>query len=158
MEISQLTFLWEQRNDPEVMKIIDSIISDKPYPKYKSYFIHPVTGLLMINRKCLQLENVSYINIIVPKILKHKVLNIFHMPHFGVINTDRKLVKKFKLTGIFQDTKKFAVPPASLQEIFIPSKPSELVSVDFLGPFSNGFLVLTFLDYLSKHLELFLIN
>lgn len=33
MEISEATFLCEQRNNPKIMKIIDSIASENPDPK-----------------------------------------------------------------------------------------------------------------------------
>lgn len=168
MEISENTFLIEQRNDPAIMEIIDSITSENPNPKFKNFFIHPDTGLLMIKRKFVDSENSPHIKIIVPQCLKPKILKICHMPHFGIRNTYRKLLKRFYWYGIFNDTKNFVlsctlciknkphkIPHAPLQEMFIPSMPNDLISLDFLGPFSNGFHVLTVIDHFTKHIELY---
>lgn len=44
-----------------------------------------------------------------------------------------------------------------LEEMFIQSMCSELISINFLGSFSKGYHALTFCDHFSKHMELFLI-
>lgn len=168
MQISNKTFLMEQKNDPTTMKIIDSITSENPDPKFKNYFIHPDNGLLMIKRKFLDPENALNTKIIVPQKLKSKILNICHMPHFGIRNTYRRLLKYYYWYGIFNDTKNFVlsctlciknkphkIPHAPLQEMFIPSMPNELISLDFLGPFTNGFHVLTVIDHFTKHIEVY---
>ena len=47
------------------------------------------------------------------------------------------------------------IPAALLKDMFIPDRQNELVSMDFLGSFTNGMHVLTFLDHFSKFVELF---
>lgn len=127
--------------------------------------------LLMIKRKFSQPEESPHTKIIGPYVLKPKILNVCQMPHFSVRNTHRKLLKKFYWSGIFKNIKNFVwlctscinhklhrIPPAPLQEIFIPSMPGALVSMVFHGPFCNGFHVLTFLGHFSKYMELFQIS
>ena len=80
----------------------------------------------------------------------------------------RKIFKNYYCSGLYDNTKKFVLsrtlciqhkpyktPPAPLKEMFITNKPNYIFSIDFLGPFSNGFHVLTFLDYFSKHMDLY---
>lgn len=58
MEISETTNLYEHRNDPDVMKIIES--SENPDPKYQNNFIHSDKSLLMIKRKFSYPEDSAY--------------------------------------------------------------------------------------------------
>lgn len=130
--ISTATFLTEQRNYPDTMKIIDSITTKNPDPNFNTYFIHRDTGLLMIKRKFSKPKDSSYTKIIVPHILKTKILNICYVPYMDNTNTYRKSLKKFCLSGILKDTKNFVLSyilctkhksyrilPASLQEKFV---------------------------------------
>lgn len=114
------------------MKIINSITSKNTDPNFKTYFMHPDTSLFMIKRKFSEPKDGSYTKIIVPHILKPKILNICHTPHLGNRNTYRKLLKKFYWSGIFKNTKNFVLSyilcskhksyrilPAPLQEKFL---------------------------------------
>lgn len=167
MQISKEAMFQEQRNDDNITTIIENITSENPDAKFKNYFIHPDSGLLMI-RKFSQAESNLNGKIIVPASLKPKILKIAHMPHFGIYNTYRKILKGYYWRGVYQDTKNYVlscdlcikskphkIPAAPLQEMFIPKVPGELVSMDFLGPFTNGMHVLTVLDHFSKFVELF---
>lgn len=73
----------EQRNYPDTMKIINSITSKNTDPNFKAYFNHPDTGLLMIKIKFSQPKDWSYTKVIMPHILKTKVLNICQYASFG---------------------------------------------------------------------------
>lgn len=81
IDISATSFLCEQKNDPDIIKMIDSITSETPYPKFKNHFNHPDTGLFRMKRKYSQPENSPHIKIIVPHVLKYKILEYLpYMP------------------------------------------------------------------------------
>ena len=106
--------------------------------------------------------------IVVPSQLKQKILRIAHLSHLGIKKTYEKLIEKYFWVGMYADThnyvssctvcvknKSHAIPQAPLQNSYLPSRPGEFVSLDFLGPFSNGKHILTIVDHFSRHLELY---
>lgn len=70
MEISAKTFLIEQRIDPYIIKIIDSITFKTTNTKFKKYFIHPSYDK---ERQISQIKDSPHAKIIVPDILKLKI-------------------------------------------------------------------------------------
>lgn len=134
--------------------------------KYPNYFIHPDTKVLMFRKE--HIDSTITFHIVVPHSLKSKTLAIAHLSHFGLKKTYEFLTQKYFWKGIYNDTLNFVIscpkclvvkhhklPKAPLQKTYTPRYPGHTIAIDLVGPFSNGFSVLTATDHFSRHMELF---
>lgn len=167
-EISQKTIFEEQQKDTTVKNMMKDIQKKKFPQKYKNYFIHPETKLLMFNKYN---NNDTYVNLIVlPDVLKPKAIKLAHISHFGVKKTLEFLNKTFYWQGCYVDVLNFVqsctgcinakippIPRAPIQQTYTPKAPSELISLDIVGPI-EGKHALTVIDHFSRHMQLYNLN
>lgn len=164
-DISISTILSEQLNDPHTSELLN-ILQDpslKNSNLVKSFFINKSSSLLMFkaSRKLKP-------QIVLPSALKPKALAIAHLSHFGIQKTYELVSQKFFWKNLYEDVKNFvlscdfcirhksyAPKPAPLKSIWIPSAPSEFVSIDLVGPFKNSSHIFTIIDHFSRHLILY---
>jgi len=174
LNISNETLVTEQLKDANLLTIINLLrnsSSEAPIPpKYKGYILHPDNSLLLYCDRDVDplLASPSDLKIVVPESLKYKALQIAHHTHMGIKKTYEILSRNFFWSGYYSDTIRFVsscttcmtikphtIPKAPLQDMSIPKKPGELISIDLTGPFSNNQYVLTIIDNFSRHLELY---
>lgn len=167
LEISDETFVNAQIKDKKLAPIYEQILNTGKYQKDERYFIHPDSKLLMIKFANELNKDFSY-RIVVPHTLKPKVLRINHLSHFGFRKTFEFIKRKYFWQGMHCDTVNFVAscvkclqtkhhitPPAPFQPTSRPKFPSEVISIDIVGPFQCGSSILTVIDHFSRHLELF---
>ena len=162
-----------QHNDTKLNEIITHIsnesISSSKYDDFKL-----INGLLMhtafISRsgKSKKIEQ-----IVVPDKYKPHILAANHMAHFGVKKTYDLIREKFFWDKMYSDTKNYVesckhcisykspnkIPPVPIQRNFIPTRPMEFVSCDFIGKLkqtNNGnSYILSFIDHFTKFMKLY---
>lgn len=174
LEISNSTFLKHQLTDLNTSLIYNAIMNREQTPTLKNYVIDPDTKLLFYTKydidnadSELQHDNKPF-RIVVPKVLIPKVLRIVHLPHFGRTKTYEFLCRKYFWKGCYKDlmnfiasckqcatTQQHRLPTAPLQPMPIPTHPSEIISMDLVGPFETGHTILTVTDHFSRHVELY---
>lgn len=160
----------EQKKDKNIKIIFNALRNNtnEARVKYKNYSICPSTKLLLYTTK--PKANVVECNnkIVIPSSLKEKCIRVSHLTHFGIDKTYQNLCRKFFWRGMFADVVNYIkscdkcltlkpqrVPVAPLQKTIIPTRPGQLLSLDLVGPFSNGKHILTVIDHFSKHLKLY---
>lgn len=165
LEISNKMFLIEQKKDKYLNKMYQGILHNRYNKSNQNYFIDPESRLLKYKP---QDQYNNHPVIVVPNSLKAKVLAITHLTHFGIQKTYELLRQRFHWYGMYNDTVNFikscpkcitvknhSFPHAPLQNSYIPKAPSEFISMDILGPFSNQQYILTVIDHFSRHIELY---
>lgn len=166
LDISIPTLFFEQRQDPELKKIILEI-QNNAIPKVKNFTLCDRTELLI---SCAPSKNDQepVFKIVVPQNLKEKCIRIHHLSHLGIDKTYKNILKTYWWKGIFCDVANYVksctrcatvkhqrIPTAPFQNSIIPTRPGQLLSLDFVGPFQNGQHILTMIDHFSKHLKLY---
>jgi hypothetical protein len=114
--------------------------------------------------------------IVIPHKYKAHVLAANHLSHFGHNKTYYAIREKYFWENLYSDTKNYVesckfcieykspnrIPPVPLQRHFIPTKPMEYVSCDFIGklPTTNkgNNYILTFIDHFTKFVKLYAVN
>lgn len=96
--------------------------------------------------------------IVIPKDLQMRVIDLTHEGHQGIVKTKQLLREKVYFPGIDKLVEKVCKSciqclASTPQTVFEPLKMSELpenvwenLSVDFCGPFSNGYYVMVYSD------------
>ena len=171
LDVSISTLLENQKKDKEISNIYNDISNNRAH-KHKYFFIHPETNLVSYCKQEPQEQQQStYPKIVVPNILKNKILQLAHHTHFGIAKTYQNLNRKYFWKGSYTDVINFVssckicatskphrIPKAPLQNSDIPKYPGQYISMDILGPLSNNKYVLTIVDHFSRHLELYALN
>ena len=167
LEISIETIKFHQEKDKEIKKIIKGIRTNNK--KFNKFLICPSTNVVLYinettNNTC---KSVTY-RIVLPQALHQKCLQIYHHSHLGIDKTFKLISEKFYWYGLFSDVVKFVnscatcikmknfnIPKAPFQNSFIPSRPGQFLSIDFVGPFKNNMYILSVIDHFSKFIQLF---
>ena len=95
-------------------------------------------------------------------------MQIYHLSHFGIEKTFRLISEKYYWKGMFSDLTKFInsctrcledknqrISKAPFQNSYIPTRPGDLTSLDFIGPFKNRAHILSVIDHFSRHIQLY---
>ena len=167
MEISDSTILSEQLKDKTLSKFYKDILDNKDSPQTKNFFICPSTKILMFVKDPEAGENATP-RVALPKTLRYKALSIAHVSHYGISKTFQFLSGKYFWKGIYADTVNFVqsctrcattkshkIPQAPFLCNPVPEHPGDYISLDLVGPFINGFYILTCIDHFSRYLHLF---
>ena len=130
--------------------------------------ICPQTKLLLFIAKHNRINKKTMHKIAIPHMLKGRCLKISHLTHLGIDKTYQQLSKSYFWRGMYNDVVNYVksctrcitikpqrVPSAPFQKAFIPRRPDQFLSLDFVGPFNNGQYILTMIDHFSKHLKLY---
>jgi transposase InsO family protein len=165
LEISNNTLLNEQLRDSKLSIIYNRLLNRKPLSN-PAFFIDPDTRLLSIYSQ--EDKNPTIPKIVIPKSLISKVCRIAHLTHFGVQKTYQIVKDRYFWHGMFVDVQNYVasctvcitskiqrIPPAPFQHPIVPTHPNDAISLDLVGPFNNGFHILTVIDLFSRHLELY---
>lgn len=103
--------------------------------------------------------------IVVPKILRDKVVRLAHEGHRGVVKTMYQLRTKVWWPGMDKDVENLCKvchgcqvtsscnPPDPMCRVLPPSAPWQDCSADLLGPLPTGESILVVVDYYSRFLE-----
>ena len=103
--------------------------------------------------------------IVVPKVLRDKVVRLAHEGHHGVVKTKYRLRIKVWWLGMDNDVENLCKvchgcqvtsscdPPDPMSRVLPPSAPWQDCSADLLGPLPTGESVLVVVDYYSRFLE-----
>lgn len=167
IEIEEI--LEQQSKDKFIQEVIKDLKEKgKNTIKFKNYMICSSTNLLLFIRKPNKTNNQVTYKIVIPQALKEKCLKINHFTHLGIDKTFQNLERKYFWRGMYSDVINYVksctkcltikpqrVPVAPFQKTLIPSRPGQLLSLDFVGPFSNGQHILTVIDHFSKHFKLY---
>ncbi|GFT22627.1 retrovirus-related Pol polyprotein from transposon 297 [Nephila pilipes] len=168
-ELSNEIILAAQDTDDDIQKIKSSLQEGKHKNKEK-YFINDNSGLLMhitFHQNYLK-EDICHKTIVIPHSLKKPALQQAHLSHMGIDKTYFILKERFFWDGMYSDTVNYVTSCISCcqykrkphqKQVYgqtpIPTKPSEFISIDIVGPVRSNNYVLTVLDHFSKHAELF---
>lgn len=164
--INELTIeeiLEAQKKDKNVQEIIKERLYNTK-SKFRRYIISPINNLLLFVPE----KDEANLRIVIPNSLKDKCLRLAHFAHYGIQKTLKIIQEKYFWKGQYADVVNYVtsctvcltskpqrVPSAPLQNTITPTRPGELLSIDFVGPFKNNFHILTVIDHFSKHLKLF---
>ena len=108
--------------------------------------------------------------IVVPKVLRDKVVRLAHEGHQGVVKTKYRLRSKVRWPGMDKDVENLCKvchgcqvtsscdPPDPMSRVLPPSAPWQDCSADLLGPLPTGESVLVVVDYYSRFLEVALLK
>ena len=103
--------------------------------------------------------------IVVPKVLRDKVVRLAHEGHQGVVKTKYRLRSKVWWPGMDKDVENLCKvchgcqvtsscgPPDPMSRVLPPSAPWQDCSADLLGPLPTGESILVVVDYYSRFLE-----
>ena len=103
--------------------------------------------------------------IVVPKVLRDKVVRLAHEGHQGIVKTKYRLRSKVWWPGMDKDVEKVCKachgcqvtssydPPDPMSRVLPPSAPWQDCSADLLGPLPTGESILVVVDYFSRFLE-----
>lgn len=163
-----------QHTDPQLSKIISEIKNSthrpsktKPYYELQNDLLVHISFLARAGRKIKATQTV------IPNRYKPHILAANHLSHFGHYKTYQAIREKYFWTNMYADTKNYVqsckicmsykspnrIAPAPLQRHYLPSRPSELVSCDFIGKLyttdrGNSY-ILTFIDHFTKFIKLY---
>ena len=103
--------------------------------------------------------------IVVPRILRDKVVRLAHEGHQGMVKTKYRLRNKVWWPGMDKDAEKVCKvchgcqvtsgydPPEPMSRVLPPTAPWQDCSADLLGPLPSGESILVVVDYFSRFLE-----
>ena len=128
----------------------------KKIPEVKLYYsvrneLSWADGILLRSRK-----------IVIPPILRQRVLSLAHEGHMGIVKCKARLRSKVWWPGIDKDTEKYirtchscqmsSLPerPSPLLMTELPDKPWSTIGIDLCGPFPSGETLLVVIDYYSR--------
>lgn len=160
--------MYEQRSDTDLNKIIKDI-NTNIISKFKNYIICDRSLLLLYeSTPANSNQELVLYKIVVPKSLREKCIRIHHITHYGIEKTYKNIKKKYFWKGLYSDIVNYVksctrcltnkpqrIPTAPLQNTIIPYRPGQFISLDFVGPFNNGYSIKTAIDHFSKHLRLY---
>ena len=103
--------------------------------------------------------------IVVPKLLRDRVVRLAHEGHQGIVKTKYRLRSKVWWPGMDKEVEKFCKvchgcqvtsgfnPPEPMSRVLPPSAPWQDCGADLLGPLPTGESILVVIDYYSRFLE-----
>ena len=103
--------------------------------------------------------------IVVPRLLRDRVVQLAHQRHQGIVKTKYRLRSKVWWPGMDKEVEKFCKvchgcqvtsgfnPPEPMSRVLPPSAPWQDCGVDLLGPLPTGDSILVVIDYYSRFLE-----
>ena len=103
--------------------------------------------------------------IVVPRLLRNRVMQLVHEGHQGIVKTKYRLRSKVWWPGMDKDVEKFCKvchgcqvtsgfdPPEPMSRVLPPSAPWQDCAADLLGPLPTGESILVVVDYYSRFLE-----
>lgn len=170
-EISAITILQNQLRCENTRRIYNKVLNNQHDPE--KYSIDAVTHILYTTKK-IQKQNLPFLNetntrkIVLPSSLWNKAMHIAHMTHYGVAKTYENFSRRFFVKGAFDLVSNYVasckvcnvnkirnIPRAPLQDSITPSRPSQVVTSDIVGPICDGVLLITFVDHFSRHLQVY---
>ncbi|GFS72121.1 integrase catalytic domain-containing protein [Nephila pilipes] len=168
-ELSDEIILAAQVADDDIQKI-KSYLQEVKHKNKEKYFINDNSGLLMhisFHQNYLK-EDICHKTIVIPHSLKKPALQQAPLSHMEIDKTYFILKERFFWDGMYSDTVNYVTSfisccqykrkPHQKQaygQTPNPTKPSEFISIDIVGPVRSYNYVLTVLDHFSKHAELF---
>lgn len=167
--------LKEQLQDEQVRILREHLSKGKMTNKYKKddFFIDPDSQLI---KKIVKVNNESGKSIytetiVVPEVLKQKIIKTIHKTHLGVYKSYALLKERYFWTGMYADLKRYvlscdgclSVKPSKQRHIphgktFTAKGVLDIIYIDLVGPLKCGRYILTVLDGFSKFLEAYVIN
>ena len=108
--------------------------------------------------------------IVIPKVLRHRVVELAHEGHQGIVKMKERLRSKVWWPGVDKDaerkcrecygcqlvTKENITPPVKTTKM--PERPWQDVALDLLGPMPTGEYLLVLVDYFSRWVEVDIIK
>ena len=103
--------------------------------------------------------------IVVPKLLRDRVVRLAHEGHQGIVKTKYRLRSKVWWPGMDKEVEKFCKvchgcqvtsgfnPPEPMSRVLPPGAPWQDCGADLLGPLPTGESILVVIDYYSRFLE-----
>ena len=101
--------------------------------------------------------------IVVPKVLRKRVLELAHQGHQGIVKTKARLREKVWWPGIDKDCENYCKEchgcqlvsqlnlPDPVESTLLPDGPWQDLALDFVGPFPSGEYILVIVDYYSRY-------
>ena len=155
----------ESINDPELCQIRELLVTGRWYElKNKSY--------LPIRHELSSLGHLILrgTRIVMPSLLRDKVLELGHEGHPGIVVMKQRLRSKLWWPGMDRDIEKYCktcygcqlVTPNNRPEPMIrrdlPEKPWQHLCADILGPLPSGENLFVVVDYYSRWKEIFILK
>lgn len=160
-----------QKCDTKLLRIVsqlqeDSVSLQKPYFLKDGLLMH--TAFIPRSGKSQKVQQ-----IVIPEKYKPHILAAKHLPHFGHLKTYDSIREKYFWEGLYSDTKNYVdsckhcmsykspnkFPPVPLQRNYMPSRPNEFVSCDYIGKLprtqKGNSYILTFIDHFTKFVKLY---
>ena len=146
------------QNDPELEQI-KNMLRNKPYQNINSNYERLKHELSITQDGFLMRGN----NIVIPKELQKRVIEIAHTGHQGIVRTKQLLRNHVWFRGIDEavercinnctkcqaNTDKQKLEPLQMRKI--PDEPWDSVCVDFYGPLKNGKYLFVLIDEHSRY-------
>lgn len=154
--LTEETLRQESKDDTQFKQIRAALLSDTWPPELRRFELMKgeladIDGVLLRGQK-----------IIVPGILRQKVLELAHEGHPGIGRMKSRLRCKYWWPGIGTDVEKtiaickscrlvsMSFPAEPLKRTELPEGPWEQIGIDFLGPMPSGEKLLVIIDYFSR--------
>jgi hypothetical protein len=148
-------------SDPELSKVRQAIRTDS----LEQADISPVYKAIRSELCAIGELILRGSRIIIPKSLRHQVLEVAHEGHTGIVGTKRYLRTRVWWPGLDGDVERYIRqchecqltgktidrPPVRVTEL--PNGPWEDLAIDLLGPLSDGSMVGVLVDYYSRWVE-----
>lgn len=153
-EIQQLS-----KNDEEILQVKEGLYKDLWSGSANSYKIFQ--NELCFSNNILLRGN----RIVIPKLLRERVLELGHEGHPGIVSMKRRLRTKVWWPKMDQEAEKLtrqckgctlvSAPgaPEPLKRRELPINPWADVAIDYLGPLPEGDYILVIVDYFSRYME-----
>lgn len=165
-EISISTILREQLIDKKLTEYYSLIIQGKKFPVLKKFKIGMCSNVLYYEK-----NPKGKLKFAMPRSLQPKAMKIAHISHYGVQKSFQVLKEKYFWHGMSKDlenyvlsckncmtSKSHRIPHAPLQNNPVATHPGDFISMDLVGPFTNGKQILTLIDRFSRHIQLMPLN
>lgn len=168
-----------QRTDRNLISIISDLENGAIfYPQAKPHYkLSKENGLLMHVSFIPHNGKTRKINqIVIPDKYKPHILAANHLSHFGHLKTYYAIREKYFWKNLYRDTKHYVqsckhcmsfkspnkFSPIPLQRHYIPTRPMEYVSCDFIGKLpttlKGNSYILTFVDHFTKFIKLYAVS
>lgn len=164
----------EQKRDPKLTNLIKKLKSKTIdlSPSEQDFFIKD--DILMHASNVKRSVGPNYVEqIVVPEKLKPIILKLGHAAHFGLVKTYDNIKTNYYWKNLYSDVQNYILSchecvgykspnklaPVPLQRNYIPCRPGELVSLDYVGKLpttaKGNSYILVFIDHFTKFMRLY---
>lgn len=174
-DLSEVNILKEQDLDTELKQIINALSKGEVLniKNFRNYYLDDKSKLLMYltDRNRNQARYFQKGKIVVPNKLREKVIKKAHTLHAGQQKSFNMIRKTFFWPGCFRDVENYVrscdkcaqfkgrIPKRNMGSMEIPSGPTQIISMDILGPVkksSKGHkFILTITDHFSRFMQMY---